>query len=127
MPEYADVPSTMLDPLRAICLGLPEAHEEQAWTGRRWRIRKRTFAHVRTIDSPSGQATIVTFRSSGRELEALQTSGHPFFPGPPGTTVIGMVLDEGVDWDEVSELMSESYCMLAPKKLAARLDRPSAD
>ncbi len=42
MPEYADVPDALLDELRAVCLGLPEAYEEQAWTGRRWRIRKRT-------------------------------------------------------------------------------------
>ncbi len=28
-----------------------------------------------------------------------------------------MVLDAGVDWDEVSELLTESYCALAPRKL----------
>src|SRR6478736_1498620 len=29
-----------------VALGLPDAHEEDAWTGVRWRIRQRTFAHV---------------------------------------------------------------------------------
>ena len=29
-----------------VALSLPEAREEDAWTGVRWRIRQRTFAHV---------------------------------------------------------------------------------
>ena len=32
--------------LGATALGLPEAYEEDAWTGIRWRIRAKTFAHV---------------------------------------------------------------------------------
>jgi hypothetical protein len=35
-----------------------------------------------------------------------------------------MILDAGVDWDEVAELVTDSYCLLAPVKLAARVDRP---
>ena len=30
----------------ATALALPAAYEEDAWTGVRWRIRGRTFAHV---------------------------------------------------------------------------------
>jgi hypothetical protein len=29
--------------------------------------------------------------------------------------------DGSTDWDEVRELVTESYCRLAPKKLIARL------
>lgn len=39
--------------------------------------------------------------------------------------VAGMVLDDRVDWEEVAELLTESYCVLAPKKLVALVDRPS--
>jgi predicted DNA-binding protein (MmcQ/YjbR family) len=35
-----------------------------------------------------------------------------------------MVLDGDVDWDEVRELVTESFCLVAPKKLIAGLDRP---
>jgi hypothetical protein len=35
------------------------------------------------------------------------------------------VLDDDVDWDEVAELLTESYCLLAPKKLVALVDRPT--
>jgi hypothetical protein len=36
-----------------------------------------------------------------------------------------MVLDPDVDWTEVGELLVESYCVLAPKKLVAQLERPT--
>jgi predicted DNA-binding protein (MmcQ/YjbR family) len=124
MPEYADVPDAVLAELRAVCLGLPESYEEQAWTGRRWRIRKRTFAHVLTLDSPAGPTTVMTFRAAGEELDVLHRSGHPFFRPGWGRDVVGIVLDGNTDWSEVAELVTESYCVLAPKKLAAKVDRP---
>jgi hypothetical protein len=30
----------------ATALALPDAYEEDAWTGVRWRVRNKTFAHV---------------------------------------------------------------------------------
>jgi hypothetical protein len=36
------------------------------------------------------------------------------------------VLDASTDWDEVGELLTESYCLLAPKKLAASVRGPEA-
>ncbi len=48
MGEPTDVAPAILDRLRARCLALPEAYEEQAWVGTRWRVRGRTFAHVLT-------------------------------------------------------------------------------
>jgi hypothetical protein len=126
MVEYSDVPDEVIAQLRSVCLGLPETGEEQAWAGRRWVIRRRTFAHVLQVDSPEGSATVMTFRSSGDELDVLWRSGHPFFRPGWGTDVVGMVLDGGTDWDEVAELLTESYCILAPKKLVALVDRPEA-
>jgi YjbR len=122
--EYADVPAEALAELRTICLGLPEAHEQQAWAGIRWCIRKRTIAHVLTLDAPTGPTTVVSFRSSGAELAALQAAGHPFFRPGWGDNVVGMVLDGTTDWAEVTELLTESYCIMAPKKLAALVHRP---
>ena len=135
MTEYADVPPPVLEALRPICLGLPEAYEEQAWVGTRWRIRKRTFAHVLTVEGRTdsahtraaqvdGPTTLVTFRSSGPELEMLRSMGHPYFYAGWGRDVVGMILDGATDWAEVTELLTESYCVLAPKKLVALVDRP---
>jgi predicted DNA-binding protein (MmcQ/YjbR family) len=126
MTEYADVPTEILAELRSVCLGLPDALEQQAWTGLRWQIRKRTFAHVFTLDSADGPVSAMTFRSAAPELEVLRAAGHPFFRPGWGDDVIGMVLDADVDWSEVSELVTESYCILAPKKLVELVDRPVA-
>ena len=127
MTEYADVPAEILDRLRTACRHLPEIVEEQAWAGTRWRIRKRTFAHVLTIDEPRGPRTILTFRSSGDEFDALRAVGHPFFKLGWGTEMLGMVLEAATDWTEVTELVTDSYCLVAPKKLAATVPRPEAD
>jgi predicted DNA-binding protein (MmcQ/YjbR family) len=127
MTDYADVSPEVVARLRAICLALPEAWQDAPWTGARWRIRQRTFAHVLAVDSPAGPDTLLLFRSAPPELDVLVRSGHPFFrPGAPAGAV-GMVIDAGVDWAEVQELVTDSYCLLAPKKLAARVDRPEPD
>lgn len=133
----ADVPPQVLDRVRAICLALPEAFEEPAWTGIRWKVRTRTFAHVFTIDADSssvlrdafdldGEATSVTFRVPGHELHALREHGYPFVYAGWGRDVMKMHLDDSTDWSEVTELLTESFCLLAPQKLVARVDRPSA-
>ena len=36
-----------------------------------------------------------------------------------------MLLDGDVDWNEVAELLTESYCVQAPKGLAEKVDRPA--
>jgi hypothetical protein len=91
-------------------------------------MRKGTFAHVLTIDSgwppayaraaaSDGPINVMTFRSSGPELDGLGNAGHPFFVPVCWPDSVGMVLEPGVDGDEVAELLTESYCVLAPKKL----------
>lgn len=120
-----DVPEPIEARLRALCLGLPAAYEERAWVGTRWMVRRRTFAHVLGVaDGTGAPAVVLSFRSEGEELEALRGAGDPFFILGWGRDAVGMVLDAGTDWDEVRELLIESYCVLAPKKLIAQLDHP---
>ncbi|MGH3691327.1 MAG: MmcQ/YjbR family DNA-binding protein [Acidimicrobiia bacterium] len=136
MAEHPAVPAEIVAKLRSVYLGLPEVHEEQAWFGTRWRIRTKTFAHVLVVDSawPPGYAraaetdgpvTVLMFRSSGPELDALRSAGHPFFAPRWRADEVGIVLDATADWDDVAELLTESYCALAPKKLIDRVDRPA--
>lgn len=117
-----------------IALALPEAHEEDAWKGVRWRIRQRTFAWVAPVDGTSPAITraagtselgiVLTISSDGDERDALVRVGHPFFPTPWSPTRIGMHLGAATDWGEVTELVTESYCLLAPKKLVDLVARP---
>jgi hypothetical protein len=132
----ADVPPEIVAELRAVCVGLPEAYEEEARVGTRWRIRKRTFAHVLMVDSgwppayaraaaTNGPASVMTFRSSDAELGALRTVGKPFFAPVWRADEVGMVLGARVDWKEVAELLTESYSLLAPKALRRLVKRPT--
>jgi predicted DNA-binding protein (MmcQ/YjbR family) len=133
--ERQDVPPEIVAKLRSVCGALPEAYEEDAWVGVRWRIRGRTFAHVLHIDAgwppayaraaeTEGPADVLMFRSSGEELNALRHAGDPFFAPPWRDDEVVVVLDGRVDWDEVSELVTDSYCLLAPKKLSDAVARP---
>lgn len=133
------VPDAVVARLREICGALPESREVEAWTGTAWRVRAKTFAHVVVVADgwppayaramgaladDGGPATVLTFRSSGEELEALGHLGPPYFRPPWAPGAVGMVLDDDVDWREVAELVTDSYCLLAPKKLVALVDRP---
>jgi hypothetical protein len=51
----------------------------------------------------------------------LLAVGHPFFPSRAGRDRVVVVLGDGTDWEEIRELVLESYRMLAPKKLSALL------
>ena len=125
--DYVDVDLEVLEPLRERCLALPEAREEPAWVGRRFLVRKRNFAHVFAMCDDGGTVTtMLAFRSPEEEREALVASGHPFFLLGWGRDAVGMVLEDHTDWDEVRELVTESYCVLAPKKLIALVDRPGS-
>ena len=57
-------------------------------------------------------------------LVALRNVGHPFFAPPWRADEVGLILDTPVDWDEVAELLTESYCAVAPKALSELVDRP---
>jgi len=127
--DYPEVPPKVVARLRPICLGLPDAYEEQAWAGVRWMVRKKTFAHVLAIDEDSppviGRAyrdqplVMVMFRSEPPELDILKHIGHPYFAAGWGRNVLGLIIDKETDWTEVGELLADSYCVMAPKKLAA--------
>ena len=119
--------------LGATALALPEAYEEDAWTGVRWRIRGRTFAHVVVaqegyessyfeITGLPGPETVLTFHATGDELLALVHAGLPFYKPPWSPTIVGLVLGEDTDWTEVAELVTESYRYCAPQKLVRLLD-----
>ena len=123
MTDHLDVPEPILRHLRVACAHLPEAYEESAFAGVRWRIRGNTLAHVVTVAREQGPVTHVTFHAAGEELEALPAMGDPYYPGwGPGLLAMVLREDGTTDWDEVRELLTESYRLLAPKKLIARLD-----
>ena len=115
---------------RGVCLRLPDAYEEEAWVGTRWMVRGKTFAHVLEVVGgypPSFAAAagtdgpVLTFRSAGLELAAVLAGPASF--GPLWSRGdVGIRLAEHPDWDELAELVQDSYRLRAPKVLLRRLD-----
>jgi len=133
--RHPDVPPKIVTRLRAACLELPEAYEEQAWVGTRWCIRKKTFAHVLMIANgwppvyaraagSLGPICVLTFQSWLPTADPLKFSTSPYFLPRWRPDIVGRVLDRGVDWDEIARFLAASYCMLAPKTLARQVQQP---
>lgn len=129
-----EVPAAILERVRTLCLALPEvstrvdpSRVEERSTAHSFDIRKRSFCLLVTRVSPAGRpVTVLVLRADPDEREALLAIGHPFFPPRAGHGRIGVVLGDDTDWEEIGELVLESYRVLAPKKLGALLDRPEA-
>ena len=66
---------------------------------------------------------MLTFRAADDELAALTATGPPFFKPVWFRDIVGLTITADVDWAEVAELVTESYCLLAPRQLAARVAR----
>ena len=100
---------------------LPRCREEEAWVGIRWRVGQATVAHVYGGED---QQLRVTFRAEPDEVMAFGNLGDPYFRAEWGRNVVGLLLDDGTDWDELRELLTDSYCIQAPQRLAELVHRP---
>lgn len=106
-----------LERMRSIALALPEATEEITWgTDINFRVRKKIFAFP-------GQGGSVTVKADREELPALLADSR-FRPAPylaRGGWVVMDLTTTPPDWAEIEELIHTSYCLIAPKKLAAQV------
>lgn len=113
----------MLRRIGAIMAELPQARAESAWVGVRWRVGQATVAHV---FGGEDQLFRITFRAEPDEVMAFEHLGAPYFRSGWGRNVVGLVLDADTDWAELRELLTDSYCLQAPRHLVDRVDRPPA-
>ena len=120
LSDRPDVPREWVDRLREL-LDFPQCEEEAAWTGVRWRVGSATVAHVYGGED---QLFRITLRAEPDEVLAFEHLGAPYFRASWGRNVVGLLLDEDTDWDELGELLTDSYCIQAPATLAARVSRP---
>ena len=113
------VPAALVRRLDAVLSGFPSCHLEDAWTGVRWRVGSATVAHV---FGGEDQRTRLTFRAEPDEVMAFTHLGPPYFH--VGGNAVGVVLDDWRDWDELVELLTDSYCLQAPGYLVEHVERP---
>ena len=107
--------------VRAICLALPEAEERPfgGHTAPAFRVRDKLFVMT------SEDATSMTMKAPRGAQQVFVASDPerffvPKYVGPKGW--VGVRLRSSVpapDWDEMAEMIAESYCLTAPKRLAA--------
>ena len=71
-----------------------------------------------------GAPTRALWRAEPDEVMAFEHLGEPYFRAGWGRNVVGMILDERTDWTELAELLTDSFCLQAPPRLADQVSRP---
>ena len=113
--------------VRSICLALPEAEERpfSGHTAPAFRVRDKLFvmtsedATSMTMKAPKGAQPILVASDPERFFV-------PKYVGSKGWVGVRLDLRAAPDWDEMAEMIAESYCLIAPARLAA-LVVPAAD
>jgi len=111
-----------LNQLRAICLALPEAIESGGVGDPTFKVRDKIFAMRHPVD---GRMSLWCKAPTGVQDILVGSNPERFFVPPyvGHHGWVGVWLDIEIDWDEVADLVVESYRMTAPKRLTALLDR----
>ena len=114
-----------LQRVRKICLALPEVSERLSHGAPSFFIRgKKTLCMF--VDDHHGDGILglwcPAFPGVQEELVASEPDRfyRPPYVGPSGW--IGVRLDRDVDWDEIAEIVQDSYRKVAPKTLVKLLD-----
>ncbi|GAA3825167.1 MmcQ/YjbR family DNA-binding protein [Sphaerisporangium flaviroseum] len=117
-------PSQALEEVRRLCLALPETSERLSHGEPTWFVRgKKTF--VMFADHHHDDRLAFWCAAPPGVQEALVAESPDRFFRPPYVGHrgwLGVYLDVPADWDEISEIVTEAYRLIAPKALAARLD-----
>jgi len=120
--HYELIPASKYKRVEKICLALPQAVNKPfgGHVAAAYRVRDKIFCGTRQVGRPS-----ITFKGKPGAQEALVSSDPerffvPAYTGSKGW--IGAYVDIDQDWDEIAELIEESYRMVAPKTLVKQLE-----
>ncbi len=111
--------------IRAICLALPEAAEKPfgGHTSPAFRVRDKMFVVVSedqtsiTLKAPKGVQGILVHSDPERFFV-------PKYVGSKGWVGVRLDLAHPPDWEEMAEIIYESYCLLAPGPTGAATGGP---
>ena len=112
-----------------LCLALPEATRQVMGRHAGFLVRNKTFAYFLDDHHGDGIVGINCKVLPGDNAALIAADPRRFYmPAYVGTRGwVGLRLDLGeIDWDEVQELVTHSYRLVAPKRLAASV-RSAAD
>ncbi|MEO2168150.1 MAG: MmcQ/YjbR family DNA-binding protein [bacterium] len=113
-----------IERLRVLCLELPETFEKVSWKTPTFRVdRKKAKMFVICSEGKDGRPAFWCKAQDGAQGALVGDDPTRFFC-PPYVGVngwVGMWIDRRVSWNEVAGLVEDSYRLVAPKKLVARL------
>ena len=103
--------------LRAICLALPETKETFTWEHPNFRVGEKIFC---SYSDENGTRRNIGFKT-GKEMQGVFLQDprfyKPAYVGHHGW--VGLNCDAApLDWDEIAELVKQSYRLIAPKRLS---------
>jgi predicted DNA-binding protein (MmcQ/YjbR family) len=111
--------------VREACLWLPEAEEFLSHGSPNFRVRGKTFATYVVNHHGDGRVALWLNASPGsQELHVRMEPEHFFVPpyvGPRGW--LGVVLDQGIEWNRIAALVREGYEKVAPSQLLTRIGK----
>ncbi|MDO5678326.1 MAG: MmcQ/YjbR family DNA-binding protein [Propionibacteriaceae bacterium] len=115
--------------VRDIAMAFPDAQQKTSVGHATWFTRKvfLWWGMAHKVDGVWTQEpySIAVQLPEDERLAVLEAGGYvPGYIGPFGW--VGIRLDEGTDWEEIAELIEESFRMTAGKRLIAELDARSA-
>jgi predicted DNA-binding protein (MmcQ/YjbR family) len=108
--------------LTKICAALPETTRDVHGEHAGFLVRKKTFAYFLNNHHGDGIVAVTCKVLPGDNVALAKANPSrfylPAYVGPRGW--VGLRLDQGeIDWEEVAELVVDSYRRIAPKRLAA--------
>jgi hypothetical protein len=110
--------------VREMCLSFPETAEKEAWRAPTFRVRGKMFAMYMDDHHGDGRTALWLNAEPGIQEMLVESDPARFFvppyQGPYGW--IGVRVDLDPDWDEVRDLVEDSYRLTAPAKVLTRLD-----
>jgi hypothetical protein len=114
------------DRLRAICAALPEVTERVSHGAVTFFVRgKRSIGYLTDDHHGDGRLALICAAGPGVQQELVANESDRFFRPPyvGHRGWIGLRLDVDPDWDEVAQVVTESYRCVAPTMLIRQLDQ----
>ena len=110
--------------LTKLCLALPEVTREMNGPHATFRVRKKTFAWY--LDDHQGDGIVGLVCKTARGENQTWVNSDPTHFYMPAYVAhrgwLGIRLDVGgIDWDELTGFLRDSYCLTAPKTLATQV------
>lgn len=113
-----------LSRLTEICLQLPEATREDSGQHAGFLVRKKTFAWFLNDHHGDGIVAVTCKMTLGENEDLAKEHPDrfyiPSYLGPRGWVALRLDVGE-IDWQEVADIVTGSYRLIAPKKLVRLL------